>query len=263
MERRVIMTTYTHAKPAGTPTWSDLMTPDIDAARKFYHEVFGWNYDIGNPEFGGYTTARLGARQVAGLMGNQPGASPMPTAWGLYFATEDIEADVARAVKLGGKVLYPAMVVGAFGSMATCEDPTGATFGFWQAGQHIGSQVTDEPGSIAWCEMYASDAKRARDFYTVLLGATADPMPGDLEYYVLKHGEQMLGGIMQIDPAWGALQPQWMIYFAVASADDTAATIIRHGGKVMGSVEDTPFGRMAAVMDPHGAMFKIIQPPVG
>ena len=64
------MTTYSDPKPAGTPTWIDLMTPDIDAARKFYREVFGWEYDIGNPEFGGYTTARLGQRMNAGLMGS-------------------------------------------------------------------------------------------------------------------------------------------------------------------------------------------------
>jgi hypothetical protein len=32
----------------------------IDAAREFYHAVFGWDYDIGGPEYGGYTTARLG-----------------------------------------------------------------------------------------------------------------------------------------------------------------------------------------------------------
>jgi uncharacterized protein len=257
------MTTYSHAKPAGTPTWSDLMAPDIDAARTFYHAIFGWDYDIGGPEFGGYTTARLGSRMTVGLMGNQPGASPMPTAWNLYFATDDIEADVARAVKLGAKVLYPAMVVGEFGSMATCEDPTGATFGFWQAGQHVGSQVTDEPGSTTWYELYAPNAKEAREFYTALLGATADPMPGGLEYYVLKHGERMLGGIMQIDPAWGGLHPQWMIYFSVANADETAALVTKLGGKVMGNVDDSPFGRLAAVMDPGGATFKIIQPSTG
>ena len=56
-----------------------------------------------------------------------------------------------------------------------------------------------------------------------LLGATADPMPGGMEYYVLRHGEQELGGIMQIDPSWGGFQPQWMIYFAVANADETVA----------------------------------------
>jgi len=255
------MTTYTHAKPAGTPTWVDLMTPDIDGAREFYHAVFGWEYDIGGPEYGGYTTARLGKRATVGMMGNQPGTPPMPAAWSIYFATDTIEADVARAAELGAKVLYPAMVVGEFGSMATCEDPTGAAFGFWQAGQHIGSQVTDEPGSTTWYELYAPDAKRARDFYTALLGATADPMPGGLEYYVLKHGEKMLAGIMQIDPAWGEFHPQWMAYFAAANADETAALVTRLGGKGLGPVDDSPFGRIAALMDPSCAVFKIVQPP--
>ncbi len=255
------MTTYSSAKPAGTPTWADLMTPDADAARKFYHAVFGWEYDISGLEFGGYATARLGPRMTAGLMGSQPGDPP--SAWGLYFATADIEVDVVRAVELGARVLYPPMVVGEFGSMATCEDPTGAAFSFWQAGQHPGAQVTDEPGSMTWYELYSPNAKQARDFYTALLGATADPMPGGLEYYVLKHGEKMLGGIMQIDPSWGEFHPRWAIYFSVSNADETVATVVKHGGKVLGPIDDSPFGRLAALMDPHGATFKIVQPPAG
>ena len=257
------MTTYSHAKPAGTPTWIDLMTPDIDTARTFYRAVFGWEYDIGGPEFGGYTTARLGERMVAGMVGTMPGDQPMPATWNVYFASEHIEADVARAVELGAKVLSPAMTVGDFGSMATCEDPTGARFSFWQAGQHVGSQVMEEPGSAAWYELYSAHAQQARDFYAAVLGATADSLPGGMEYYVLKHGAQEICGIMQIDPSWGNFPPQWSIYFLVANTDETAAVITKHGGKLLGAVEDTPFGRMAAVMDPSGATFKIIQPPQG
>jgi predicted enzyme related to lactoylglutathione lyase len=257
------MTTYTHAKPNGTPTWCDLMTPDIDAARKFYHAVFGWDYDIGGPEYMGYTTARLGQRPTVGMGGFPPGAPPTPAAWNVYFATENAEADVARAATLGAKVLFPAMAIGEFGSMATCEDPTGAAFGFWQAGQHIGSQVTDEPGSTTWYELYSSNAKQARDFYTALLGATAEPMPGGMEYYTLKHGDEMLAGIMQIDPSWGDFHPQWMEYFAVADADETVAAVIKNGGKALSAIDDSPFGRIAALMDPNGATFKIVQLPTG
>lgn len=257
------MTTHIRAKPAGTPTWVDLMTPDIDAARTFYHAVFGWEYDIAGPEYGGYTTARLGARSTAGLSGPQPGAPPMPATWTLYFATDDMQADVARAVELGAKLVFPPMTVGTFGSMAACEDPTGAAFSFWQAGEHVGAQMTDEPGSTAWYELYSPDAARARDFYAALLGATAEPMPGGPEYYVLKHGDDMLCGVMQIDPSWGAFQPQWITYFAVADADAAMAAVTSNGGKAMSAIEDTPFGRMAAVADPSGAHFKIIEPPKG
>jgi uncharacterized protein len=55
----------------------------------------------------------------------------------------------------------------------------------------------------------------------------------------------------------------WIAYFAVANADETAALVTRLGGKVMGSVDDSPFGRIAALTDPSGAVFKIVQPPTG
>ncbi len=252
------MTQHLQAKPAGTPTWIDVMWPDAAAARTFYQAVFGWEFDVGGPEFGNYSTARLGKYTTAGVVGSQPNA---PAAWNLYFATPDVNADAARAVALGASVIAPAMVVGEFGGMATCQDPTGAMFNLWQGGQHVGAQVTDEPGSMAWCELYTPDAKKARDFYANLLGATVELMPGGMEYYVLKHGEQQLCGIMQIDPSWGKMPSHWISYFAVANADETAALVTKLGGKLMGGIDDSPFGRLAALADPAGALFKIIQPP--
>jgi predicted enzyme related to lactoylglutathione lyase len=256
------MATHLQPKPAGTPTWTDLTSPDAEAARNFYHAVFGWEYDVGE-EFGGYATARLGNRSTAGIVGNQPGMPSMPAAWGLYFASADINADVARAEALGAKTLYRVIEVGPFGSMATLADPTGAQFSLWQAGMHVGWQMSNEPGSTAWHELYTPTAKQARDFYSALLGATVEPMPGGMEYYVLKHGDDQLCGIMQIDPSWGPMPAQWVSYFAVANADETVAKVIQHGGKNMGPIDDSPFGRIAALMDPFGAIFKIVQPPEG
>lgn len=255
------MTTHTRAKPAGTPTWVDLIAPDVDAARAFYRAVFGWDYDVAGPEYGGYSTARLGEWSTAGLSGPPPDAPPMPSAWSLYFATDNIEADVARAVELGATVLFPPMVVAPFGSMATCADPTGAPFSFWQAGEHIGAQLTDAPGAMTWYELYSPNVRQARDFYMALLGVTAEPMEGGPEYYVFKHGEDQICGVMQIDPAWGAFPPKWMTYFAVADADAAVAAVTGNGGKALSAIEPTPYGRMAAVADPSGAQFKIIEVP--
>jgi len=147
--------------------------------------------------------------------------------------------------------------------MATFQDPTGVIFRFWKAGEHVGSQVTAAAGAPAWFELYAADAGQARDFYAALLGASVERMPGGLEYYVLQRGGQELAGIMQIDSAWGDLRPQWMTYFGVANADDALAAITGNGGRAMSGVDDTPFGRMAAAMDPSGAFFKIVEAPAG
>lgn len=253
------MTTHTQPKPAGTPTWVDLTTPDLEAARAFYQAVFGWEYDISGPEYGGYTMARVGQREAVGMGSPSPDAPPMPTTWSLYFASDDVEADAARAQELGATLHVPPMAVGEFGKFAVLEDPTGAAFSFWQSGKTIGSQVNDEPGAAAWYELYSPDAKRARDFYCALLNATAEPMPGGLEYYVFKRGEQQLCAVMQIDPSWGSLQPQWITYFGVADAEAAVATITANGGTALSAIDPTPFGRMAAVADPHGAQFKIVE----
>jgi predicted enzyme related to lactoylglutathione lyase len=39
------------------------------------------------------------------------------------------------------------------------------------------------------------------------------------------------------------------------------AKVVANGGKIMGHIDDSPFGRIAALMDPFGAIFKIVQPP--
>jgi hypothetical protein len=250
------------AKPAGTPTWVDLVSPDPEASRDFYKALFGWEYDIGGPEFGGYATARKGKLNTAGIGGQPPGMpADVPAIWQLYFASDDLKADVARAQQLGAKEVYPSMEVGVFGGMASLADPTGAEFNFWKAGTHVGTQLINEHGGPAWFELYTPDAKKARDFYTALLGMTSDPMPGGLEYYILKRGSDMHAGVMQIDPAWGNLPPFWSIYFAVDDTDKAVETTLKHGGKLQGNIDDTPFGRMAAVVDPHGANFKVIKPP--
>jgi predicted enzyme related to lactoylglutathione lyase len=185
------------------------------------------------------------------------------TVWNIYFASGNAATDAARAAALGAKVTAPAMDIGEFGSMAMLTDPTGAAFGLWQAGQHIGSQLVNEPGAPAWFELYSPDAKRARDFYTAFLGATANPMPGGMEYYVLQHGDEELAGIMQIDPSWGNFHPQWMVYFGVKNADDALATVKKQGGKALSKIDDSPFGRFAAVADAQGASFKIVEVPAG
>lgn len=255
------MARHHHAKPAGVPTWTDLMTTDTEKARTFYHAVFGWEYHVAGPEFGGYINAHINEHMVAGITGPMPGAPPMPAAWTIYFASHDIDADVAKAEKLGAKVMAPAMTVGDLGKMAILIDPTGAVFGLWQAGTFTGAMVTEEHGAMNWVELTSTDAKAANSFYVGLLGTTSAAMPGGLEYYTLSHGEHQRAGIMQADPAWGIKQSFWANYFHTDDAAATAALAVKNGATMHGPIDDTPFGHLGALVDPVGANFKIIQPP--
>ncbi|MCB0062584.1 MAG: VOC family protein, partial [Caldilineaceae bacterium] len=133
------MTTRTTKLPAGEPTWFDLASPDLKVATAFYQAIFGWSYVNTGPDFGNYHFAQADGRNVAGIGPIFPPDSPQPSAWTVYFASEDAAKDCERVKELGGQVLVEPMVIGDSGSMAICMDPTGAAFGFWQADQHIGS----------------------------------------------------------------------------------------------------------------------------
>jgi predicted enzyme related to lactoylglutathione lyase len=235
------------------------MSTDPAGSRAFYAKLFGWSYDISGPEFGYYAMAKLNGKEVAGIGGQPPGVQ-MPSVWNTYFATSNLAADIDKATSLGGHVMMPAMQIADNGSLAMIADPTGASFGLWQAGKHIGARLTDEPGAMIWHEMYSHDAKKAVAFYIKMLNATANPMPGDMEYYVLQHGAAEIAGIMQITPEMGQMPSMWSNYWAVKNTDDAVKLTLDNGGKLMGEVMDSPYGRMAALSDPQGAFFQVLQP---
>ncbi len=67
---------------------------------------------------------------VAGMMASpKPG---MPAQWHAYVVVESVDATLAQATKLGGKVLMPAMNIPQVGRVAMIQDPQGAAIGLHQ-----------------------------------------------------------------------------------------------------------------------------------
>ncbi len=243
---------------AGTPSWFDLMTPDLEGARKFYGDLFGWTYLVGPAEMGYYTMCKVGDANAAG-MGLRPKDAPYPTVWSIYFKSTDINASVEAVKANGGQVTVPPMEVPGAGHMAVCIDPTGAAFGFWQDGNHTGAQVADEPGAMTWAEVNTREGAKARDFYTKVLDCSAHVMPG-MEYWTLNKGADAKCGVMHMDDKFPKEIPNhWTVYFAVNDTDASVELIKSKGGRVNHGPFDTPYGRIAMVADPYGAMFAIIK----
>lgn len=243
---------------AGTPSWFDLMSPDLEGARAFYKALFGWDYHINGPEMGHYTIALKGGQPAAGI-GPRPPDAAVPSVWSVYFDTPDIQASLDAVVANGGKVMFGPHVVGETGSMAMAFDPTGAAFGLWQAGQHKGAGVVNQHGAMTWCEVYSRSAEAARDFYAAVLGLGHKAMEG-MAYWTLHNGDPAVAGVMQITDEWPESVPaHWRPYFAVDNVDDALDIVKGNRGAVTMPAVDTPYGRMAAVEDPFGATFSIIQ----
>ncbi len=248
----------------GTPSWVDLATTDLAAAKEFYSAVFGWDYaDQESPDGVDYSMAMRDGKTVAGLAQMGPErAEQMPPMWNTYLAVDDIDAVVAQVPDSGGTVMVPVTDIGEHGRMAFITDPSGAAVGLWQAGGHAGAQLVNEPGTLCWNECFTEHVESAAKFYDALLGTThvtAD-MGGPEPYTTLNVGDDVVGGFMRRDPERHAEVPNcWTVYFATGDIDDTVAKVSSGGGSVLNGPFPTPVGAMIVAADPQGAVFQAIE----
>jgi predicted enzyme related to lactoylglutathione lyase len=110
----------------GAMTWNDLMTPDPDAAGRFYEQLFGWTTEE-LPDAGGYRVIRNGGRTNGGVSRATPEAPP---AWIPSFGHEDVDGLLDEVGGHGGRTLEgPLELLG--GKIAVLADPQGAVFVVW------------------------------------------------------------------------------------------------------------------------------------
>jgi predicted enzyme related to lactoylglutathione lyase len=244
---------------AGTPSWVDLSSPDVDASAKFYGDLFGWTADPGSPEFGGYRMLRNNGKMVAGL---GPIMNPgQPPVWTTYVSVDDAAATAAKAKQAGGQVLVEPMQVGDTGSMAILQDPTGAVVGLWQPNDMKGAEVFNTPVSLTWNELSTRDTEAAKRFYSAVFGW--DPHThgeGPQAYTEWHNNGKSIGGMMQT-PAQvpAAVPPFWLTYFAVADTEGTVKKAQDLGATVMMPPTTIPQGIFAVLTDPAGATFAVIK----
>ena len=121
---------------------------------------------------------------------------------------------------------------------------------------------THAPGSFCWIELGTTDQNAAKQFYSRLLGWTAEDFPmGPNEVYTMFSLDgRNTAGCYNLTPDMTAhgLPPHWLLYIAVVNADETVAKITRAGGSIMKPAFDVmEFGRMAVCQDPSGAAFAV------
>jgi uncharacterized protein len=254
------MTTRT-SYAQGTPNWVDLQATDPQAAKAFYAGLFGWEFDDQPmPQGGAYSMAMLHGEPVAAVAPQSPEmkAAGAPAVWNTYLAVDSVDDAAARVEKAGGQLAMAPFDVMDAGRMAFVIDPSGAPVALWQASQHIGARLVNEPGTVTWNELITTDPKAA-SFYNEVLGMTTSTMDmGTGEYTLFKVGDDMVGGTTP--PQMPGMPNHWHVYFAVADADATAAKVTAQGGSILAEPFDTPVGRIAVARDPQGAVFSFMTP---
>ncbi len=111
----------------GTFCWNELASTNIEAAKQFYTELFGWKLKEGNVEGMNYSEIVAGGRAVGGMYQMGPEYGNAPSHWMPYVAVDDVDETVKRVEMLGGKVCVPPTDIPNTGRFAVINDPSGAT----------------------------------------------------------------------------------------------------------------------------------------
>jgi uncharacterized protein len=117
----------------GTFYWNELMTRDVEGAKKFYADTLGWSYDaMPMPGGGGsYWLAMMDGEPVGGILDiSAPDFGQVPESWMAYIAVDDVDSRVAKAVKAGAKLMKPVFDVPGVGRIAILLQPDGAGVGW-------------------------------------------------------------------------------------------------------------------------------------
>jgi len=114
----------------GALCWNELLTRDAPGSKRFYEALFGWapHDQEMPPPTGAYTTFMSGSFPVGGMMTIGADWGDVPPHWATYFAVDDCDASLGRAVELGGGLLVPATDIPNVGRFGWLTDPMGAAF---------------------------------------------------------------------------------------------------------------------------------------
>ncbi|GEC05473.1 hydrolase [Streptomyces spinoverrucosus] len=247
-------------QPEGTPIWADAMFGDVEGAKTFYGDVLGWTFGEASTEYGNYTQAYSNGKAVAAVVPPMPGQEGQ-SQWCLYFASPDAAATAARIRENGGQVLMEPMQVGDFGSMCLASDPTGVVFGVWQPGTHEGFEAPmEQPGAYCWAEVFTREPEKSDAFFSAVFPYTAQQMEDDdVDFRIFNlEGNPVLGRMKMTDEFPPEVPHYINVYFSVANCDDAVARATKLGGVLRFGPMDSPFGRFAAISDPQGANFSVI-----
>ena len=246
----------------GQFVWYEDTTKDPRGAIAFYSDVVGWKTEPYKGE--DYTMWVSQQGPLGGVMKPSQEASRegARASWMAHVQVDDVDATVARARELGGRILHDATDIPEVGRFAVIADPQGATLSVFKPTGDMPLHDVTKEGEFCWNELVTSDPAAALEFYSALLGwkvieeMDMGPMG---TYRVFGVGEKRLGGIMAT-PKGQRTPPAWFYYAEIGDLDAALRRATTKGAKVLNGPTEVPGGgRIAQLLDPQGASFALHQ----
>lgn len=245
----------TGAHIPGKVIWHDLLTDDVDSARHFYGELFGWKFE--SPTVGqnsAYTLITLNGSRIGGMIdATKIRADVDLTQWVSILSVEDVDAATALFKTSGGTVFTEPTDLTDRGRISVVADSQGALVALLRT--EGGDPKDQEPqiGGFLWDELWTDDPNQSIDFFRELVAYEDNTVAieGEEYRYLSSAGQPRVG--IRKNPLPG-LTPTWVTFIRVEDPAAITARVEELGGKVFVQAQTNPIGgQVAIIADPAGA----------
>lgn len=259
-----ITDTPTNERLPGKIVWHDLLTNDVEASKRFYGELFGWQFQSVGTSSGlssdsAYTLIRHNGRMIGGMIDTVAlnGRSDI-SQWVVVMSVDDVDIAADRFADDGGEVLTPPRDLERRGRLAVVQDDAGALLALLETRDGDPADYEPEMNGFLWNELWTDNVDQATSFYVNAVNLDYEDRDTDgidgtpANYRLLKSSGTPRAGILQrpLDD----LPPVWVSYLRVEDPAAIASRVADYGGRVI--VEAHPRalgGKVAFVAGPSGA----------
>jgi predicted enzyme related to lactoylglutathione lyase len=120
------------AGTAASIVWFEVPADDVDRAKGFYGELFGWKIEKfpGPMDYWHIDTGGQDASPDGGIIKRQHAGHQGITS---YVSVPSVNESATKVEKLGGKICMPKTAVPQMGYFALCQDTENNMFGLWES----------------------------------------------------------------------------------------------------------------------------------
>jgi predicted enzyme related to lactoylglutathione lyase len=131
-----------------------------------------------------------------------------------------------------------------------------------------GMSFADDPliGKVIWHDLITEDLDAAKHFYGGLFDWTFEDTkaPNGQDYSVARSGNVYVAGMVAIaSPEDGSRYSRWLPYISVSDVDAALTRVTAAGGSVAATARNVNLGRVAALIDPEGAVIGLARSKFG
>lgn len=243
----------------GKFVWHNLITSDLKLAKKFYGELFGWQFEDHASAKAPYSVASLGSLPVAGLFELPDSRSDVKSQWIGLVSVQDVDQVSKIFADNGGKIVAKPANIPNHGRVALVVDPQGAAIGLIRtaSGDPADNRTTPPVHSWLWDELWTTDPGQAAFFYRDIVGyGLTETKSDDIPYWIFQSGSRERAGMLR-NPSTNT-PPAWIPYVRVADARAAIDKAKSLGATVvLAPTDQVRKGTVGIIMDPTGAVITL------